>query len=176
MQVDPNSRNRFFTFFVMREGCWVWEGTRNHKGYGVFLFGKRGRTGAHRASWQFHHGPIPEGKWVLHRCDNPACVNPDHLFLGDNAANVADKVAKGRCARMAGEQNPMWRAFDKAARGEKVGGATLKEGDVREIRRLSREGVSQNKLAMRFGVSQAQIWGILHRRSWRHVSDGQDAA
>jgi hypothetical protein len=117
MQPDPKWRNRFFTHFVMRDGCWEWEGELNRKGYGVFRYGKNGRTGAHRASWFFHHGPIPDAAWVLHRCDNPRCVNPDHLFLGDNAANVADKVAKGRCASMAGANNPMWQNYERVVPG-----------------------------------------------------------
>ena len=79
-------------------GCWDWVGARDTFGYGVIGRGGRGRghTGAHRVSWQIHRGPIPPGMYVLHRCDNPPCSNPAHLFLGTHRDNVADMVAKGR--------------------------------------------------------------------------------
>jgi len=77
-------------------GCWVWTGFRNAQGYGHFALDgyKVGR--AHRASWVLHRGSIPTGLCVLHRCDNPSCVNPDHLFLGTDADNAHDRDAKGR--------------------------------------------------------------------------------
>ena len=88
-------------------GCWLWNGARNRDGYGSFWNGERlqGRDGkrggprmvlAHRWSYEHHHGAIPKGVCVLHRCDTPACVNPDHLFLGTQRVNVADCAAKGR--------------------------------------------------------------------------------
>jgi hypothetical protein len=76
-------------------GCWEWQGSRTRWGYGrigidqtVYL--------THRVSWEIHHGPIPSGSWILHHCDNPRCVNPEHLFLGDHTANMRDMAAKGR--------------------------------------------------------------------------------
>lgn len=78
-------------------GCHLWTGSTN-KCYGVV--GKGGRSGgmfqAHRLSWEFSNGPIPDGLHVLHKCDTPACVNPDHLFLGTNGDNIRDAIAKGR--------------------------------------------------------------------------------
>jgi hypothetical protein len=81
--------------------CIVFQGQRSEKGYGVIDRGNKHKgtrrvMRAHRAAWMEVHGAIPEGMCVLHRCDNPPCIRIDHLFLGTNADNVADKMAKGR--------------------------------------------------------------------------------
>jgi len=78
--------------------CWKWKANTNSDGYGTFWFNKK-MTKAHRVSWEIHKGPIPVGKQVLHTCDNPPCVNPEHLFLGTNTDNVQDKVFKYRQAK-----------------------------------------------------------------------------
>lgn len=80
------------------DGCWIWVGSRNVKGYGQIQLGRRGLRPvlAHRASWEIHFGPIPDGQFVMHKCDNPPCVRPDHLRLGSAAENTRDMIAKGR--------------------------------------------------------------------------------
>src|SRR5882672_10379584 len=76
-------------------GCWVWTAWKNSKGYGNFNIGER-KWKAHRLSYTFFYGPIPDGLLVLHRCDNPSCVNPDHLFLGTARDNFQDAISKKR--------------------------------------------------------------------------------
>jgi hypothetical protein len=84
---------------VVSDGCWGWSGKVNSSGYGIVFFGGRW-VGAHRAAWVLANGEIPAELHVLHTCDNRKCTNPDHLFLGTNADNVADKVSKGRQHRV----------------------------------------------------------------------------
>jgi predicted DNA-binding protein (UPF0251 family) len=118
-----------------------------------------GQVYAHRVSWGLHNGPIPEGMWVLHRCDNPSCVNPTHLFLGTQADNVADMISKGRQATP--EQT--------AHIGEKNGRARLTPDQVRTIRTLVAGGVSETEAARRYGVGQTTVSYIVLRKSWKHI-------
>ena len=91
MDVD----DRFWAKIKWTPSCWVWVGAKNKKGYGNFnVDGKY--VAAHRHSWKLEYGPIPVAKWVLHKCDNPSCVRPDHLFLGDVLVNNRDMWSKGR--------------------------------------------------------------------------------
>lgn len=132
---------------VPEAGCWLWIGTRNPSGYG--RLNVRGRVQlAHRVSWVMHVGPIPDGMHVCHKCDTPACVNPDHLFLGDNAANHADKVAKGR---------------QGAARGEASPKAKLTDEQVAAIRADSRLA---RVIAAEHGISTRYVYSLRHRE-WR---------
>lgn len=133
-------------------GCWLWTGAFDKDGYGFLSMGNR-KTRAHRVSWMLTHNEDPGDLLVCHRCDNPACVNPGHLFLGTPADNDADRDAKGR-------GNP--------ARGEAQGFARLTSEDVREIRYLAGE-FSQGSLADMYGVSQATISDIVCRRTWKHI-------
>lgn len=132
-------------------GCWLWLMSCNTHGYGNAAFRKR-LTVAHRISWELHIGPIPEGLHVLHKCDVRACVNPDHLFLGTNADNIADRDRKGR---------------GRQPRGEQSGMAKLTEAQVREIRAGS--GESQTAMAARFGVTPGLVCKIANNRCWRHL-------
>lgn len=93
--------SRFWSFVRKTDNCWVWTGSTNGKGYGQMSQGKRGFKPllSHRVSWKLHFGVIPEGLCVLHRCDNPPCVRPGHLFLGTMTDNDADRDAKGRTAK-----------------------------------------------------------------------------
>ncbi len=146
---------------VYRDGCWGWASYTNGLGYGVIhvrrrLENFRKNIYAHRLSWEIHFGPVPDDLFVLHRCDNPACCRPDHLFLGTNTDNMKDCVAKGRDNRAA-----------KALPGEKNPQAKLTEADVLAIRCKPR--VSRFTLAKMFGVTESCIAAIRGGKGWKHV-------
>jgi hypothetical protein len=130
-------------------GCWLWIGTIQYgKEYGVL--GNKGKK-AHRLSWEIHFGPIPLGMHVLHKCDVPSCVNPDHLFLGTHVVNMQDRQRKGRT---------------KSALGERQHLAKLNRAKVIEIRNSEE---TLDALAIRFGVNKTTIWQVKTKRTWRHV-------
>lgn len=144
---------RFWAKVRKTDGCWLWAASTSFWGYGCFSFRRRFKL-AHRVSWELHNGVIPEGLCVLHKCDTPKCVNPDHLFLGTNADNSADKVAKGRQSHTSNA-------------GEASGRAKLTSVQVLEIR--SRPDCKGVDLAKAFGVCQAQISLIRHGKTWAHI-------
>lgn len=132
-------------------GCWVWIGSV-HRRYGRFAARSNTYVRAHRWIWERRYGPIPEGLFVCHHCDNPLCVNPDHLFLGTPAENTQDAYAKGRMAS-----------------GERHHRAQVTADDVRSIRRLYAAGnTSHRALAARFGISPSQVRRIVNGESWKH--------
>jgi hypothetical protein len=142
-----------------QDECWPWKASANSGGYGAIKVNGKAEK-AHRVSWKIHNGSIPyhdsaHGMCVLHKCDNPGCVNPNHLFLGTNADNMKDMVLKGRSADKSGEKN------------ENV---KLTASQVREIRRRHKEcGVFHRVLAAEYGVSRVQIGRIVCGESWRWV-------
>jgi hypothetical protein len=146
--------DRFWSKVEKTDGCWNWTGCKHSsKGYGSFRSGNRMQR-AHRVSYEMHCGPIPADMLVLHRCDNPGCVNPDHLFVGTNADNMADKVAKGRQAHFC------------PGRGEAAPNARLTENQVFAIRAAS-EPIRE--IAEKFGMSRRHIEDIRNRKSWAHI-------
>lgn len=138
-------------------GCWLWRGNKAKRGYGAVEIAradnKRRRIGAHRYSFELAHGTIPNGLIVCHRCDNPACVNPAHLFLGTHADNLADKLSK-----------------DRQAKGESNGRAKLNARMVRRIRALSAGGATRGELGRKYGVTDRNIGDIVNFKTWGHVS------
>lgn len=135
-------------------GCWEWTASKT-RGYAVIRANGRWCR-ANRVSYDLYCGPIADGMHVLHRCDNPACVNPEHLFLGTNADNMADKVAKGR--QLPGSAHSL---------------AKLTDADVLAIRNA--EGVTQLALATKYGVGQQQISRIRSGKRWAHLARTEDA-
>lgn len=91
----PRPVDRFWPKVEKGDGCWEWQAHRNPEGYGVIGI-DRVPVGAHRVAWELTYGPIPEGIYVCHHCDNPPCVRPDHLFLGTNSDNIIDAMSKHR--------------------------------------------------------------------------------
>lgn len=140
--------------------CWEWQGACSN-GYG-FLSGVPPRkwVKAHRVSWKIHNGPIPEGRHVLHTCDNPPCVNPAHLYVGTNADNVHDRAVRKR-----------GREHRTENRGEDHPMSKFTEAEVRAIRAALRTGRTQAEVGRMFGVSQPNVSKIGLRQIWAHLDD-----
>jgi DNA-binding CsgD family transcriptional regulator len=156
--------------------CHEWIGGRSEEGYGKHTFDYK-TVPAHRFSWELVNGPIPEGQLVLHRCDNRACVNVEHLFLGSQKDNMVDCQRKGRTSsydRTNTKWNPATGAAhgsrkhpDARARGARNGSSKLTLTQAEEIRKLyAAGGVSQRKLAQMFGVSQGATAALLKGKTW----------
>jgi hypothetical protein len=132
--------------------CWFCHANKNRYG-GVRT--SKGRMSMHRLSWEIHFGSIPDGLFVLHRCDTPACVNPSHLFLGDHDSNMADRQSKHR-----------------QPKGEDQGASLLTASQVLEIRSLYSECPKRGilkALSEQYKVTRQCIWLIVHRKNWKHI-------
>lgn len=146
--------------------CWLFRGAKHRFGYGMFVVAYK-TWGAHRLAWTLENGPIPTGMCVCHRCDNPPCCNPSHLFLGTNADNTADRVRKGRSA--SGDRSGAKTHPDRVVRGSRVGGAKLTLEQVVAIRERLTRGEKQSALATELGVTRQAVWAVAHRKHWGHV-------
>lgn len=147
---------RFISKIDVTDGCWIWKTGTFKDGYGQFWY-KGGGISAHRYAWIKAHGDIPDKLFVLHKCDNPRCVNPEHLFLGTLRDNSEDMRVKGR-----------------AASGEHNGNSKLTRSQVREIRTLYQRGKAGYKspysikgLSIKYGVGTSTISGIVNNQTWR---------
>lgn len=143
--------------------CWHWNGGRTNRGYGNFRMD--GRTvKAHRVAFEFSTGVAPGTMFVCHRCDNPPCCNPSHLFLGTSADNNADMMAKGRHVRPARDEDAV-----NYVRGESSNLARITEADVVSIRARKAAGERTVALAKEYGVDRTLVWQIVTRKVWKHV-------
>jgi hypothetical protein len=139
---------RFFDKVKKTDNCWIWTASVNKQGYGALSIGKK-QIRAHRVSYMLFKGQIPDGMHVCHSCDNPSCVNPDHLWIGTPKDNAKDCLMKNRF--------PI---------GQRAGRAKLTEHEVIMIRRATIVGKA---IAKKYNISLEQVYNIRQRRSWKHV-------
>ncbi len=157
MHINENDKARFWAKVDIQSmnECWEWQAYCKKAGYGQFkLYGKH--KGAHRVSWMIVNGEISDNMFVLHKCDNPSCVNPTHLFLGTPADNMQDMISKARTSyisRNAGEKHPR---------------SKLTRQDVFEIRTLAKT-MNRYEIAKMYDVKYSQISNIINRISWTHI-------
>ena len=135
-------------------GCHLWTAGLNGAGYGAYWYEGRQEV-ASRWIWIKNNGPIPPGMQVLHKCDQPLCVNIDHLFIGDNAMNMADKVSKGRQSAVQGSAHPLSLLTDSQVRGIKFC--------------LGLKKFTQKQIAEWYGVSNKKISKISLGKAWGHI-------
>lgn len=142
--------------------CWIWIAGTDKDGYGKFgttntnsrSYSETGECRSHRISWVLAHGPIPDGKFVCHKCDTPGCVNPRHLWLGTIKSNAEDRVDKGRGRRMDGQHNP---------------NSKLTPAIIRRIRKASSSGVRRTAIASLYSIHPMHVSLITRRKIWRSV-------
>lgn len=125
-------------------GCWIWSGSLHQEGYGRFALNGKTQK-AHRVSYEIFKGKIPDGKLVCHSCDEPSCVNPDHLFIGTNYTNNLDKTKKGRAAKK------------------------LSADQVKEIRLLLAGGFGVTMIGKKYGVTHSMIIRIKNQQNWKGI-------
>ena len=153
--------DRFWAAITKTSECWLWTGTVHDQGYGTIQVRRRRENicyhiYAHRFSWELHNGPIPKGLFVCHKCDNPPCTRPDHLFLGTNIENMQDSLRKGRQSNVPGRRHI----------GESNPSAKLTWATVAEIRASP---LSYSQIANKYGVTKACIWSVRSGKSWKLV-------
>lgn len=156
--IDLTVEDRFWPKVEKTNDCWIWIASGGR--YGHFKYNGRIEM-AHRVSWLLEYGEIPDGLDVLHRCDRPRCVRPDHLFLGTHADNMRDMRAKGR------GNSPIVK-FNRGSQNFRSRATTgLTEDQVREIRAMA--GMSRAEIARRYSTSWGCIDSILKRKTWTHI-------
>lgn len=145
---------RFWNKVKKTDDCWIWVGCRGSRGYGQLMFNRK-NCKAHRVSYLLAYGPFDETLNVLHMCDNPSCVRPEHLFLGTQRDNYWDMKTKGRMGNFKGEANPR---------------AKLTTQQVLEIRVRYAHGENRAVLSKIFPVNRATIGKIVHYQLWSHIA------
>ncbi len=143
-------------------GCWLWTAAVNKSGYGMFneRWDNKSKRSivclAHRFSFKLANRNFDDRFNVLHHCDNPACVNPSHLFAGTQADNVADMDIKGR-------------RINSQLQGERHPNSKVNKDDVYQMLEMRKNGFTQQSIANKFGISQVQVGNILRKDQWKHI-------
>jgi len=156
MPIYQPLEERFHSKYTVDEksGCWMWTAAINEKGYGMIGLPRTNKISrAHRVSWELHNGKIPVGLFVLHKCDTPLCVNPEHLFIGTLKDNSQDMVSKGR-------------GVTPDNRGERATWHKLTEAQALDC--MTRR-MSARKFAEMYGVSRSAVQRIWEGKNWRHL-------
>ena len=147
---DQKFTEKFWSKVNKSNDCWLWQAAQQRGRYGETKYHSKSFL-AHRVSWMLTHGPIPENLRVCHKCDNPRCVNPNHLFLGTDADNIKDRDNKNRTAIF-----------------ERNGNARTNQKIVRQIRaEYESKTTTHRNLAKKYGLSKTQIGRIIRQESWR---------
>ena len=152
-ELNPKERLDKFVTIDLKSQCWIWTGSKNKKNYGCIHFKGKTRI-AHRLAYELYKGQIPKGLLVCHNCDNPSCINPDHLFLGTNQDNSNDKFSKNR---------------EKILYGQSNGNSKLTTNEVVNIKRMLISGYTPTEISRKFNVSDGAIFSIRDNNTWRHV-------
>jgi len=164
--VDRSARQRFWGKVdeQSKDECWEWKGGKYPNGYGRFWLRGVG-VGAHRIAYLINTGIDPVGLVVCHKCDNPSCVNPDHLFLGTYSDNTRDMIKKGRWSPAPPEnRNPV--------QGDRHYRSKFTDDDIRDIRKFydhGSRGRGIRALAKRYNVRPNTIYSIVHNLTWKHI-------
>lgn len=146
-------KSRFEKSYRVTPGCWIWLGALSDRGYGKFGASRKEKWQAHRLSYEIYKGEIPEGLVIRHRCDNPCCVNPEHLLAGTQGDNIRDSVERGLMPR-----------------GEAQGSSKLTEASVLQIRDLCSSGLfTRPQIGRWYGVARQTVNDVHSRRQWKHV-------
>ena len=152
---EEERHSKFWARVDKSGDCWLWTGTKTRGGYGMIRWRVGARTDsyrAHRYAYAEVYGAIPEGAEVCHHCDNPACVRPEHLFVGSRTDNVRDMLDKGR-----------------ESRGENRYNAKLTADDVIAIRSMRERGIELKQIAAVYGVNKTTVFTICKRSTWKHI-------
>lgn len=164
--MNQQTIERFWAKVNKTDTCWIWTGSKRNKGYGAFVWRDetsrviQGRS--HRFVYELLVGAIPKGMMVLHQCDNPACVNPKHLFLGTNQDNVTDMCRKGR--HVSGGTYTV----GNYKNGENHYNAKLTKDKIREIR-AAKELLSYSKLSSQYSISIGHLHRIVTHKAWNNI-------
>lgn len=180
-------KKRFWAKVIVTDkfSCWFWTAAQHRSGYGAFKFMNE-TLKSHRISYIFSFGHVPDGMFICHKCDTPSCVNPNHLFLGTSADNMADMASKGRSIKgdrhpfrkhpelmSRGESHYLRKNPEKIMRGESKPNAKLNAGLVLKIREMSVDGLTRKEIASALGVGFYSVVNVLRGRLWTHVNSLQ---